>query len=89
MMAVVNIVVHHEWGKGEEGKAKGFFDQILKASKSNGLPSGFSLVSGYIDNAQRSAFCVWQAPSMEAFSQVAKQLNPPTRFKAYVVDKLQ
>jgi hypothetical protein len=86
---MTTILVHHEWEKGEEAKAQGFFDQMLKASKAGGLPNGFSLVSAYVDRNQKTAFCVWQAPSLESFGQVAKQLNPPTKFKPYVVDRLQ
>lgn len=61
---------------------------MVQASKSGKLPGGFTLVSAHLDKEARAAFCVWQVPSLGAFAEVAKQLNPPTKFQPYTVEKL-
>ncbi|MEM3670597.1 MAG: hypothetical protein QW767_02510 [Thermoprotei archaeon] len=85
---MTTILVKHEWGTQEDQAAQKFFTDMVQASKAGKLPGGFSLVSAHIDKSAKAAFCVWNAPSLQAFAEVAKKLNPPTKFQPYVVEKL-
>ncbi len=85
---MVTVVIRHEWDERSEAKAFETVSGIIKMAKESKLPQGFRLLSAYADSSSRTAFCVYEAPSKQAFQELVSKINPPTTYKVYEVSKL-
>lgn len=85
---MVTVVIKHEWEQRNEAKAFETVSGIIKMAKESKLPQGFRLLSAYADSGSRTAFCIYEAPSKQAFQELVYKINPPTTYKVYEVSKL-
>jgi hypothetical protein len=82
------IIIRHEWNTENQEAAFKTVNQILETAKQGKLPSGFRLLSSFVDTSTRTAFCTYEAPSKRDFQSLVAQINPPTKYTIHEVSKL-
>ncbi|ABP95440.1 hypothetical protein HA72_1281 [Metallosphaera sedula] len=75
IISMAKVYVIHEWDDTQKDQALKFFNGLVDMAKGKKLPKGFKLEKLNVDEANKTAVCEWEVPSMQDLANVASQMG--------------
>ncbi|EHP69741.1 MAG: hypothetical protein RXS23_08360 [Metallosphaera yellowstonensis] len=72
---MTKVLVVHEWDDTQKDTVTKFFNQLVDMAKGKKLPKGFKLEKIQVDDANKTAVCEWEVPSVQDLANVAGQMG--------------